>query len=66
MKRVYRRYPIDSLTVIDSVVYDSIEMVSTPFKNLELLQWNLDAEPSLQRYKLVSSDWIVVDTTFLQ
>ena len=58
-----RRYPIDSLTVIDSVVYDSIEMISTPFKNLELLQWNLDAEPSLQRYKLVSSDWIVADTT---
>ena len=47
----------------DSVVYDSIEMISTPFKNLELLQWNLDAEPSLQRYKLVSSDWIVADTT---
>ena len=58
-----RRYPIDSLTVIDSVVYDSVEMVSTPFKNLESLQWNLDAEPSLQRYKLVSSDWIVSDTT---
>ena len=58
-----RRYPIDSLTVLDSVVYDSVEMVSTPFKNLESLQWNLDAEPSLQRYKLVSSDWIVSDTT---
>ena len=58
-----RRYPIDSLTVLDSVVYDSVEMISTPFKNLELLQWNLDAEPSLQRYKLVSSDWIVSDTT---
>ena len=58
-----QRYPIDSLTVLDSVVYDSIEMISTPFKNLELLEWNLDAEPSLQRYKLVSSDWIVSDTT---
>ncbi len=58
-----QRYPIDSLTVLDSVVYDSIEMISTPFKNLELLEWNLDAEPELQRYKLVSSDWIVSDTT---
>ena len=58
-----RRYPIDSLTIIDSVVYDSVEMISTPFKNLESLQWNLDAEPELQRYKLVSSDWIVSDTT---
>ena len=25
-----RRYPIDSLTVLDSVVYDSLEMISTP------------------------------------
>ena len=56
------RHPIDSLTVIDSVVYDSVEMMSTPFKNLELLEWNLEAEPSLQRYKLVNSDWVVSDT----
>ena len=53
---------IDSLSVADSVVYDSVQMTSTPFKNLELLQWNLEAEPSLQRYKLVNSDWIVSDT----
>ncbi len=57
-----QRNPIDSLTVIDSVVYDSVEMMSTPFKNLELLEWNLEAEPSLQRYKLVNSDWVVSDT----
>jgi len=56
------RHPIDSLTVLDSVVYDSVEMMSTPFKNLELLEWNLEAEPALQRYKLVNSDWIVSDT----
>ena len=56
------RHPIDSLTVIDSVVYDSVEMMSTPFKNLERLEWNLEAEPSLQRYKLVNSDWVVSDT----
>ncbi len=53
---------IDSLSVADSVVYDSVQMTSTPFKNLESLEWNLEAEPSLQRYKLVNSDWIVSDT----
>ena len=56
------RHYIDSLSVADSVVYDSIQMNSTPFKNLERLEWNLEAEPSLQRYKLVNSDWVVSDT----
>ena len=56
------RYPIDSLTALGSTKDDSVLMTSTPFKNLESLQWNLDAEPSLQRYKLVNSDWIVNDT----
>lgn len=53
---------IDSLSVADSVVYDSVEMTSTPFKNLESLEWNLEAEPSLQRYKLINSDWVLADT----
>ncbi len=57
------RYPIDSLTALGSTVDDSVQMTSTPFKNLESLEWNLDAEPELQRYKLVNSDWIVQDTT---
>ena len=56
------REPIPELTVIDSVVQDSVQMTSTPFKNLESLEWNLEAEPSLQRYKLVNSDWILSDT----
>ena len=56
------RHYIDSLSVADSVVYDSIQMTSTPFKNLEALEWNLEAEPSLQRYKLVNSDWVLADT----
>ena len=56
------RHYIDSLSVADSVVYDSIQMTSTPFKNLERLEWNLLAEPILQRYKLVNSDWVVSDT----
>ena len=57
-----QRNYIDSLSVADSIVYDSLLMTSTPFKNLESLEWNLEAEPSLQRYKLVNSDWIVADT----
>lgn len=56
------RHYIDSLSVADSVVYDSVEMTSTPFKNLESLEWNLEAEPSLQRYKLINSDWVLADT----
>ena len=56
------RHYIDSLSVADSVVFDSIQMTSTPFKNLEALEWNLEAEPSLQRYKLVNSDWVLADT----
>tara|TARA_A100001037_G_C15139457_1_gene632910 strand:+ start:517 stop:2787 length:2271 start_codon:yes stop_codon:yes gene_type:complete len=58
-----RRYSIDSLSVKDSIVSDSLLMVSTSFKNLEKLEWDLLADPSLQRYKLVNSDWIQADTT---
>ena len=57
-----QRNYIDTLSVADSVVYDSVLITSTPFKNLERLEWNLEAEPSLQRYKLVNSDWVVSDT----
>jgi len=57
-----KRNYIDSLSVVDSVVYDSVQMTSTPFKNLESLEWNLLAQPSLQRYKLVNSSWVVSDT----
>ena len=42
-----QRNYIDSLSVADSIVYDSLLMTSTPFKNLESLEWNLEAEPSL-------------------
>lgn len=57
------RHYIDSLSVQDSIVPDSVIMRSTPFKNLESLYWNLEAEPSLQRYKLINSDWVLEDTT---
>ena len=56
------RHYIDSLSVQDSIVFDSVLINSSKFKNLEALEWNLEAEPSLQRYKLVNSDWISADT----
>ena len=57
-----RRYYIDSLSVQDSIVPDSVLITSTQFKNLELLEWDLDAEPSQQRYQLRNSNWIQSDT----
>ena len=57
-----QRTYIDSLSVVGRVSSDSVQISSTPFKNLESLEWNLDAEPSLQRYKLSNSDWVTDDT----
>jgi len=57
-----RRYYIDSLSVQDSIVPDSILITSAQFKNLESLEWDLDAEPSQQRYQLRNSNWIQSDT----
>ena len=57
-----QRNIVDSLSVQDSIVLDSVLITSTPFKNLESLEWDLDAEPSLQRYKLVNSNWVLDDT----
>ena len=56
------RYYIDSLSVKDSIVSDSVLITSTQFKNLESLEWDLDAEPSRQRYQLRNSNWIQSDT----
>ena len=56
------RHYIDSLSVQDSIISDSVLITSTKFKNLEKLEWNLEAEPDLQRYKLVNSDWVSSDT----
>ena len=57
-----RRDYIDSLSVEDSTIYDSVLISSTQFKNLESLEWDLDAEPSQQRYQLRNSNWIQSDT----
>ena len=57
-----QRTYIDSLSIEGKVVADSVQISATPFKNIESLEWNLDAEPSLQRYKLINSDWVTDDT----
>jgi len=56
------RYPIDSLSVQD-IRTDSVTLTSTQFKNVESIEWDLDAEPSFQRYKPNNSDWQQADTT---
>ena len=57
-----KRHYLDSLSVKDSTIEDSITITSSQFKNLESLEWDLDAEPSQQRYKLKNSNWIQGDT----
>ena len=52
-----KRHYLDSLSVKDSTTVDSITVTSAQFKNLESLEWDLDAEPSQQRYKLKNSNW---------
>ena len=64
------RYTIDTLVIgsdtvtseIGKIVPDSILLSSSQFKNLESIEWDLDAEPSLQRYRLRNSDWVQADT----
>ena len=64
------RHPIDTLVIgldtitsdIGKIVQDSLILSSTQFKNLESIEWDLDAEPSLQRYRLRNSGWVQQDT----
>ena len=64
------RNPIDTLVIasdtitsdIGKIVQDSISLVSSQFKNLESIEWDLEAEPSLQRYRLRNSGWVQEDT----
>lgn len=56
------RFPIDSLSN-QSIQSDSVNLISTQFKNIESITWDLDAEPSYQRYKPNNSDWVFSDTT---
>ena len=64
------RNPIDTLVIasdtitsdIGKIVQDSISLVSSQFKNLESIEWDLEAEPSLQRYRLRNSGWVQSDT----
>ena len=57
-----RRYYIDSLSVENQIVNDSILISSSQFKNLESLEWDFEAEPSQQRYRLRNSEWVQSDT----
>ena len=45
-----QRNYIDSLSVADSIVSDSVLMTSTPFKNLERLEWNLGSIQDVQGF----------------
>ena len=64
------RHSIDTLVIgqdtitsdIGRVVQDSLQLFSSQFKNLESIEWDLDAEPSLQRYRLRNSAWVQKDT----
>ena len=64
------RHPIDTLVIgldtitsdIGRIVQDSLILSSSQFKNLESIDWDLDAEPSLQRYRLRNSGWVQQDT----
>ena len=64
------RHPIDTLVIgldtitsdIGKIVQDSLILSSTQFKNLESVEWDLEAEPSLQRYRLRNSGWVQQDT----
>jgi len=64
------RHPIDTLVIgmdtitsdIGRIVQDSLQLSSSQFKNLESIEWDLDAEPSLQRYRLRNSSWVQKDT----
>ena len=64
------RNPIDTLVIasdtitsdIGKIVQDSISLVSSQFKNLESIEWDLEAEPSLQRDRVRNSGWVQEDT----
>ncbi len=57
------RYLVDSLTFSDVIFQDSVTLYSEPFRNIRSLEWDLLAEPEFQRYKQVTSEPILADTT---
>ncbi len=64
------RHPVDTMVIgsdtvtseIGKIVEDSLILSSSQFKNLESIEWDLDADPSLQRYRLRNSGWVQEDT----
>jgi hypothetical protein len=57
------RTPIDSLAVENVIYEDSLQLFSTPFKNIESMFWDIDSDPDNQRYKPNNSDWVYSDVT---
>ena len=47
---------------IGKIVEDSLVLSSSQFKNLESIEWDFEAEPALQRYRLRNSSWVQEDT----
>ena len=45
------------------VIEDSVALFSIQYKNVDKLEWEFDAEPDLQRYKPVNSDWLFQSDT---
>ena len=58
-----KRTLLNALTVLDSMILDSVTLYSEPFRNIRSLEWDLIAEPEFQRYKQVTSDPVLADTT---
>ena len=56
------RETLSEMENIDKIVEDSLVLSSSQFKNLESIEWDFDAEPSLQRYRLRNSAWVQEDT----
>ncbi len=52
-----------SFNEVGKVVEDSVALFSIQFKNVDKLTWEFDAEPDLQRYKPVNSDWMFQSDT---
>ena len=64
------RHPVENMVIgsdtitseIGKIVEDSLTLSSSQFKNLESIEWDLDPNLSLQRYRLRNSGWIQEDT----
>ncbi len=56
---------IDSLTIDNVVIEDSVTLFSDQYRDLESMEWDLTAEPEFQRYTSNSSNQFEFDTTIV-